>query len=69
MRTTYFGFILWFAGTMLFISVVFSSHAFSEVGSPHRKLLGRRLLLCFVWPIALLSKAGRDYLFATTKGE
>lgn len=57
-------FVLWIAVTVVLIMVVLSDFLF---GKGDAKRLGIRIALAFVWPLAALSRPGRDVLFKEGK--
>lgn len=56
---------VWVAVTVILLVMVISSDLFAKKRDDK---LGMRLLLCFIWPVALLTKAGRKVLFKTSEG-
>lgn len=57
-------FTLWAAITVVLVVIVISDFAF---GKGDVKLLGKRMGLAFIWPLAALSRPGRDLLFNVGK--
>lgn len=53
-------FFLWVSGTIVLVLAIVSDFAF---GDGNAKLLAKRLGLAIVWPLAALSKPGREILF------
>jgi hypothetical protein len=57
---------IWFIGLLLVAFLSLSDFVFRR---PHRiSVLARRLITGFVWPLALVSSAGRHALFASFGG-
>jgi hypothetical protein len=56
----YLPFALWAAITVVLVLVALSDFLFGKSGA---KLLGMRVLLSLIWPLAILSAAGRSILF------
>lgn len=56
---------IWIAITAVLVIIVASDSLFAKKRDPR---LGMRFLLCLVWPIALLTKAGREVLFKNSEG-
>jgi hypothetical protein len=52
---------LWGGVTLVLVAIVVSEFAF---GKGDAKLLGKRLGLALVWPVAALSRSGRNILFS-----
>jgi hypothetical protein len=55
-------FAAWAAVTVVLILMAISDHLF---GTRDIRRLGERLLLAFVWPLAILSPSGRARLFSS----
>lgn len=57
---------LWASSTLVMVLIVLSDFAFSD--SADVKLTGKRLALALVWPLAAMSRRGREVLFNTGRG-
>jgi len=53
-------FAIYFAGTVLLLMMALSAWLFGNSGF---KLFMKRVGFCFIWPLAMLSKDGRNVLF------
>ena len=58
-------FALWLGVTAVIVAMALSDFLF---GNRDPRRLGLRVLLAFAWPIAALSRSGRDILFNLGKG-
>lgn len=56
----YLPFALWGAITLALLLIALSDFLFGKSGA---KLLGMRVGLAIIWPLAILSSAGRSILF------
>jgi hypothetical protein len=56
----YLPFALWGAITIVLVLIALSDFLFGKSGV---KLFGLRIALALIWPLALLSSAGRSILF------
>lgn len=57
-------FVVWVVATLYFLAIAVSDFTF---GKGDVKALAVRAVLCFVWPLAILSAAGRKVLFTNTR--
>jgi hypothetical protein len=57
-------FALWVGVTVVILAMCLSDFFF---GKGDAKRLGKRAALAFIWPLAALSSAGRDFLFNAGK--
>ena len=60
-RLEYLGFYLWVGITAWFVIMVFADHFFGNRAT--RKRTALRFFLVMLWPLAILSRRGRDIVF------
>ena len=60
-RIEYFGFYIWVGITAWLLFTVLADHFFGT--APTRKRTAVRFLLVVLWPLAMLSRRGRDIVF------
>ncbi len=65
----YLLFVLWLVVTLAFVALASAEFLFSPASVKDAKLLGVRILLALVWPIAIMSESGRRILTTTVKGD